>query len=53
MFGRYILLNLKFVADWETIRLRKQKGADKSNNKESSLRIHNDYQEGQQSIYEV
>ena len=37
-------LIFKFVADWEAIRLRKQKDADKMNSRENSLRIHHDYQ---------
>ena len=39
-----MLLNLKFVANCEAIRLRKQKDVDKNNSKENSLRIHHDYQ---------
>ena len=27
---RYILLNIKFIADWETIRLRKQTDVNKN-----------------------
>ena len=41
-----MLLNLKFVADWETIKLRKQKDVDKNNSRKNSLRIHYDYQVG-------
>ena len=41
-----MLLNLKFVADWEAIKLRKQKDVDKNNSRENSLRIHHDYQVG-------
>ena len=29
VFNRDMLLNIKFIADWETIRLRKQKDVDK------------------------
>ena len=46
VFGRDMLLNLKFVADWEAIRLRKQRDVDKNNSRENSLRIHHDYQVG-------
>ena len=42
VFGRDILLNLKFVADWEAIRVRNQKDVDKKNSRENSLRIHHD-----------
>ncbi len=31
VFGRDMLLNVKFIADWESIRLRKQKDSDKNN----------------------
>ena len=41
-----MLSKLKFVANCEQIRLRKQKGLVKNNNKENSLRIHNNYQVG-------
>ena len=44
VFGKDILLNLKFVADWEAIKLRKQRDVDMNNSKENSLRIHHDYQ---------
>ena len=46
VFGRDMLLKLKFVADWEAIKLRKQKDVDKNNSRENSLRIHHDYQVG-------
>ena len=39
-----MLLNLKFVADWEAIKLRKQRDVDNNNSRENSLRIHHDYQ---------
>ena len=45
-----MFLNLKFVADWDVIRLRKQKDMDKNNNKENSLRIHHDYQVGEKVL---
>ena len=40
VFGRDMLLNLKFVADWEAIKLRKQRDVNKNNSRENSLRIH-------------
>ena len=46
VFGRDILLNLKFVADWEVIKIRKQRDEDKNISRENSLRIHHDYQVG-------
>ena len=46
VFGRDMLLNLKFVADWEAIKLRKQRDVDKNNSRENSLRIHHEYQVG-------
>ena len=42
----HMLLNLKFVADWEAIKLRKQRDVDKNNSRENSFRIHHDYQVG-------
>ena len=43
VFGRGMLLNLKFLADWEALRLRNKKNIDKNNSKENSLRTHHDY----------
>ena len=37
VFGRDMLLNVKFIADWEAIRLRKQKDSDKNNARENGL----------------
>ena len=39
VFGRDMLLDVKFIADWEAIRLRKQRDVDKNNNKKNSLRV--------------
>ena len=44
VLGRDMLLTLKFVTDWEAIKLRKQRDVDKKNSRENSLRIHHDYQ---------
>ena len=44
VFDRDMLLNLKFVADWGAIRLRKQKDIDRNSNKETSLKISHNYQ---------
>ena len=46
VFGRDMLLDMKFIADWEAIRLRKQRDVDKNNSKENSLRVPHDYQVG-------
>ena len=46
VFGRDMLLHLKFVADWGAIKLRKQRDVDKNNSRENSSRIHHDYQVG-------
>ena len=46
VFGRDMLLNVKFIADWEAIKLRKQKDSDKNNARENGLRIPHDYQIG-------
>ena len=43
VFNRDMLLNIKFIADWETIRLRKQKDVDRNNERENSLRVDHDY----------
>ena len=41
VFNRDMLLNIKFIADWETIRLRIQKDVDRNNERENSLRVEN------------
>ena len=46
VFNRDMLLNIKFIADWETIRLRKQKDVDRNNERENSLRVDHDYHIG-------
>jgi len=46
VFNRDMLLNVKFIADWEMIRLRKQKDVDKNNARENSLRVDHDYHIG-------
>ena len=38
VFGRDMVLNTPFIADWEAIRLRKQKIIDKNNKMENSKR---------------
>ena len=40
------MLNIKFIADWEAIRLRKQKQVNKDTEKENSLRVDHDYAVG-------
>ena len=46
VFGRDMLLDMKFIADWEAIRLKKQNDVDKNNSKENSLRVSHDYKVG-------
>ncbi len=46
VFSRDMLLNIKFIADWEAIMLRKQDLIDKNNTRENSLRVDYDYQVG-------
>ena len=46
VFNRDMLLNVKFIADWEMIRLRKQEDVDKNNARENSLRVDHDYHIG-------
>ena len=41
-----MLLNIKFMADWEMIRLGKQKDVDRNNDRENSLRVDHDYHIG-------
>ena len=50
VFSRDMLLNVKFIADWEAIRLRKQDLIDKNNARENSLRVDYDYQIGDQVL---
>ncbi len=50
IFSRDMLLNMKFIADWEAIRLRKQDLIDKNNTRENSLRVDYDYQVGDQVL---
>ena len=46
VFSRDMMLNIKFIADWEAIRLRKQKQVNKDTEKENSLRVDHDYAVG-------
>ncbi len=39
-------MNVKVIADWAAVRLKKQKDIDKNNVKENDLRINHDYQIG-------
>ena len=46
VFSRYVLLNIKFIADWDSIRLRKQNQVDTHTVGENRLRIQHDYAVG-------
>ena len=46
VFIQDMMLNIKLIADWEAIRLRKQKQVDKDTDKENSLRVDYDYAVG-------
>ena len=46
VFSRDMLLNIKFLADWEAIRLRKQKQVDTNTARENRLRVDHDYAVG-------
>ena len=46
VFNRDMLLNVKFIADWKMIRLRKQKDVDRNNARENSLSVDHDYHIG-------
>ena len=41
-----MLLSINFVADWGTIRLRKQRDVDKDNERRNSLSVDHGYQIG-------
>ena len=46
VFGRDMLLPVKFVADWTRIQLQKQKQIDRSNERENKSRIDHKYSRG-------
>ena len=50
VFGRDMLLNLQFTADWDVIRLRKQRVIDTDNTRKNSLRVDYGYQVGDQIL---
>ena len=50
VFGRDMLVNLQFVADWQAILRRKQAQVDKDNIRENSKRISHDYRPGDQIL---
>ena len=39
-FNRDMILNIKFITDWETIRFRKQRNVDKNNERENILKVY-------------
>ena len=43
LFSRDMLLNIKFLADWESIWLRKQNQVDTNTVRENRLRVEHDY----------
>ena len=51
VFSRDMLLNVKFIADWEAIRLRKQSIINKNNHRDNNLWVdYYDYQVGDQVL---
>ena len=45
-----MLLNIKFVTDSETIRVRKQRDVDNNNERENSIRADHDYKIGENML---
>ena len=45
-----MLLNIKFLADWLAIRIRKQKQVDTNTTRENRLRVDHDYAVGDQVL---
>ena len=50
VFGRNMIVNLKFAADWHAISRNKQTQVDKDNLRENSKRIAHDYRPGHQIL---
>jgi hypothetical protein len=53
VFGRDAILNVKFEADWNQIRNRKQEIINKNNTRENAKRIPYKYQVGRQVLLDV
>ena len=50
VFGRDMVVNLQFAADWQSISRRKQAQVDKDNLRENSKRVAHDYRPGEQVL---
>ena len=50
IFGRDMLFDIPYIADWSTIGRRRQQQTDRSNAKENALRADFDYQVGQKVL---
>ena len=50
VFGRDMIVNLRFAVDWQAISRRKQAQVDKDNLRENSKRIAHDYRPGEQVL---
>ena len=53
VFGRDAILNIKFEADWNAIRQRKQKLINENNTRENKKRISHEYKVGDKVLYNV
>ena len=51
VFGRDAIFNIKFNADWNAIKQRKQQVINKNNSKENSKRIPHEYKVDDQVLY--
>ena len=49
VFGRYAILNIKYVADWEHIRQRKQLRINHNNMRENMWRNNHQYKVGEKN----
>ena len=50
VFGRDMVVNLQFAADWQAISRRKQAQVDRDNVRENSKRLAHDYTPGDQIL---
>jgi len=53
VFGRDAMLNVKFEADWQIIKQRKQRIIHQNNQKENSRRIPYQYKVGDKVLYQT
>jgi len=53
VFGRHVMLNVKFEADWQIIKQRKQRIIHQNNQKENNKRIPLQYKVGYKILYQT